>query len=70
VLSNAGAAISPSTGYVSGAPTSPVGIAIDISGNVWIANSGTGGVTELIGGAAPVAPLATAVANKTTGARP
>jgi hypothetical protein len=48
----------------------PTGISIDISGNVWISNGGNNSVTEILGGAAPVAPLAIATQNVTLGARP
>jgi hypothetical protein len=34
--------------------TSPRGLAIDSSGNVWVATGDTGGVVELVGAAAPV----------------
>jgi hypothetical protein len=61
-FSNGGAAISPSTGYTHGG-ISPSGLAIDKSGNVWVASgtttavSGTsfyGAITEFVGAAAPV----------------
>jgi hypothetical protein len=58
VLSNAGAAISPATGY-SGPGTKPAGIAIDISGSVWIPSSTANTVIRILGAAAPVVPLAT-----------
>ena len=59
VLSNTGAAVSPSTGY-SGPGTAPGGIAIDISGSVWITSSTANTVTRILGAAVPVVPLATA----------
>jgi predicted extracellular nuclease len=68
VFTSAGVALSPSTGYTG--YSIPVGIAIDLSGNVWVSNSGSNTVTEILGAAAPAAPLATAVSNGTTGARP
>jgi large repetitive protein len=68
-LSNAGTAITPSTGYASSSLSTPTAVGIDISGNIWLAN-GNNSVTEIIGGAAPAAPLATAVGNGTTGVRP
>jgi subtilase family serine protease len=64
VLSNAGAAVSPSTGY-SGPGTKPAGIAIDISGSVWIPSSTANTVTRILGAAAPVVPLATGAASGT-----
>jgi sugar lactone lactonase YvrE len=50
-LTNAGNAISPSTGFV--ASSYPVSIAIDGSGDVWVPGY-TGTVTEFIGAATPV----------------
>jgi streptogramin lyase len=56
--SNAGAAISPSTGYQGGNLNAPSFLAIDASGDVWVPNYGDNSVTELIGAAAPaVTPL-------------
>jgi hypothetical protein len=49
------------------------GIAVDPSGNVWIANfvSGTGGVEEIVGAAIPtVTPIALALKNGTVAAKP
>jgi hypothetical protein len=72
VLSNAGAAVSPSTGYcITANPSTgtcvtgskPAGIAIDISGNVWIPSSTANTVTRILGVAAPVVPLATGAAS-------
>jgi hypothetical protein len=50
--------------------SSPAGIAVDLAGSVWVANTGNSSLTRILGGAAPVAPLATAAANGTSGARP
>jgi len=48
----------------------PNGIAVDGSGNVWVAN-GSNNAVELIGAATPVVtPIAVALANNTLGARP
>jgi ligand-binding sensor domain-containing protein len=58
VVSNAGAALSPATGY-SGPGTKPAGIAVDSSGSVWVPSSTANTVTRILGVAAPVAPLAT-----------
>ncbi|WP_176441919.1 protease pro-enzyme activation domain-containing protein [Granulicella rosea] len=78
-LTSTGTAISPSTGYTgvttatTGGATNysaPAGIAIDLSGNVWVSNSTANTVTEILGAATPAAPLSTAVTNVTTGARP
>ena len=62
VLSNTGAAVSPSTGY-SGPGSKPAGIAIDISGSVWIPSSTANTVTRILGVAAPVVPLAMGAAS-------
>jgi streptogramin lyase len=72
VLSNAGAAVSPSSGYCGpatlptgycGASTTPAGIAIDISGSVWVPSSSANTVARILGAAAPVVPLATGAAS-------
>lgn len=70
VFTNAGVPISPSTGYRGGGLSQPTAVAIDLSGNVWISNFNNDTVTEFIGGAAPSAPLSTALTNNTTGVRP
>lgn len=70
-LTNAGLALSPSTGYPASGATSTTGsLAIDLSGNVWVTNSSGNGLTEILGVAAPVAPPSTSLANGTTGAQP
>jgi NHL repeat-containing protein len=38
--------ISPASGYTGGGLNTPVGIVVDASGNLWIANSGNNSVTE------------------------
>jgi hypothetical protein len=74
VLGNSGTAVSPSTGYcisvspstgVCGPGTKPGGIAIDISGSVWIPSNTANTVTRILGAAAPVVPLATGAASGT-----
>ena len=71
LFTNSGSAVSPSGGIVDpGTLSTPRGIAVDLGGSVWITNSGNSTLTRVLGAAAPVAPLATAAANKTTGARP
>jgi sugar lactone lactonase YvrE len=67
VLSNAGALISTTSDPSFSAPA---GVAIDSSGNVWIANGTTSTVDEIVGGAAPAAPLANAVVSATPGVKP
>jgi hypothetical protein len=59
-----GVAISPPTGYTGGGLSQPEGIAIDASGNAWVANSGylwtgmgsIGSVTEFSSSGKPVSP--------------
>jgi hypothetical protein len=70
LFANNGTALSPSNGFTDTSLSTPGGIAIDLGGSVWIANSGNNSVTRILGAAAPAAPLATAAANKTTGAKP
>jgi hypothetical protein len=53
-FTNAGAAVSPSTGYTGGQQGFGWGIAIDGSGDTWVANYDKGSITELIGSATPV----------------
>jgi hypothetical protein len=48
----------------------PSGVAIDISGNVWIADSQSNTLHEIVGGGLPTQPLATAVTKKTPGTEP
>lgn len=60
-LSSSGAFLSPSGGYAGGGVTSPRSIAIDQSGNAWIANylggvQPTGSVTELSSTGAALSP--------------
>jgi streptogramin lyase len=70
-LSNAGTAISPSIGYTASNISSPQGIAIDASGDVWIANTGSASVTEFIGVGAPiVTPIAQALTEGKLAQRP
>jgi hypothetical protein len=90
-FTNAGAAISPATGFVGGAcsgctnasttGTSPTyllrkysgsrGVAVDGSGNVWEANTGTAYVTVVVGVASPtVTPLATGIKSGTLASKP
>jgi streptogramin lyase len=61
-LTNARAAVSPTSGYTA-AGASASGIAIDISGSVWMPSSTGNTVTRLLGAAAPVVPLATAASS-------
>ena len=70
LFNNSGTALTPSTGYTDSSLSTPSGIAIDLGGSVWIANQGNNSVTRILGAAAPAAPLSTAAANKTTGAKP
>jgi sugar lactone lactonase YvrE len=55
-LSSSGVGISDSNyGYQGGNITQPTGISVDISGDLWVANTGGGGVVEVIGIATPTA---------------
>jgi len=65
-------AVSPSTGYTAGGTLgSPYGIAVDGSGNVWVASNYVASITELVGAATPVAtPLSAAIASGLTANRP
>jgi len=67
VVSNAGATISTTVGSTT---TAPSAVAVDISGNVWVANPAANSVDEIVGGAAPTAPLANAVQNAKPGTEP
>ena len=64
-------ALSPNAGYSGGGLSTPTGLAIDNSGNVWVTNTGDSSLTEFVGAAAPVVtPLATAVKNVDQGGQP
>lgn len=66
-----GAALSPSTGYISAGATGEVGIAVDGSGNVWTTDNSVNSLFEYIGVASPaVTPLQAAVKNNQLGKRP
>ena len=70
LFADSGAPLSPYYGFTDPSLSTPAGIAIDLAGSVWIANHGNNSMTRILGAAAPVAPIATAVANNTTGAKP
>ena len=59
-ISSTGTVISPAGGFQNSDFSAPQGIAIDASGNVWVANSGgqsnatAGSITQLVGVAAPI----------------
>jgi sugar lactone lactonase YvrE len=53
-LNPSGAAISPATGFSGPAVNEPHGLAIDLSGNLWVVNQGGATVTVFYGLAAPV----------------
>ena len=76
-LTNAGAFLSPTAGFkgVTGYPTGSFlntsGIAVDQSGNVWIANGSSNFLTEFVGAAVPTTmPLSQSVHLNKLGARP
>jgi streptogramin lyase len=70
LFTNAGAPLSPSAGFTASGLSTPSAVAVDLDGSVWIANKGNNTMTRFLGAAAPVAPIATSVANNTTGAKP
>jgi hypothetical protein len=69
VAGSAEKSLSPSVGYLSGTGlvNGPAAIAVDNSGDVWIANKGNSTVTEIIGSATPVT---TPLAAQTPGVEP
>ena len=75
ILDNNGNAVTGRSGLRHSSLLNPVAVAIDSSGNAWVANAGSGGsvggVVEFIGVAAPVqTPLSGAVFSQTIGVRP
>jgi hypothetical protein len=66
-ISNAGAVVSTTQGSTSAGGS---GVAIDLSGNVWVTNPTSNSVDEIIGGATPVTPLANAVSTGTPATKP
>jgi hypothetical protein len=75
-LSNSGSPISGTFGYNAGVLLDPLFLALDGSGDIWVADQQYGsdsgfGLSELIGAAVPVVtPIATGVKNTTLGIRP
>jgi hypothetical protein len=70
-ITNAGTAISGTGGYTGGSMSTPYGLAVDMSGNVWVGNAGANRLVELIGAATPVvAPLSVAAGASKLGTRP
>jgi len=81
-FTNAGVAISPSTGFSGGSYTSsgttyartytsPRGIATDGTGNIWVANTSGTYVTVVVGQATPVVtPLSLGIKNGTLATAP
>ncbi len=70
-LTDTGAVISPSTGYLANPATRADGVAIDPSGNVWYDSYSAAVLYEVVGAAAPtVTPLSYAVANSKLGVTP
>jgi len=49
------AALSPAAGYAAAGKLQPFGIAVDASGNLWVANYGSDSLTKFLGIVAPVA---------------
>jgi DNA-binding beta-propeller fold protein YncE len=51
--------------------STPSALAVDTSGNLWVANSGNSTVTVFVGAADPVVtPLSVAAENQTQGVKP
>ncbi len=70
-FTNAGAVVSPALGYESDSLATPLSVAVDGSGNVWLRNTGNSTVTAFVGAGVPVVtPLALGVKNNTLGSRP
>jgi hypothetical protein len=72
VLTNAGVAVTPSSGFVlPGSAGTPTSLLIDGSGAVWLANSSNATVTKVIGAAAPIiTPTVTATTTNSLATRP
>ena len=59
------------SGYYDSSLNDPIGLAVDSSGNVWMANYFGDSITEFVGLGSPVVtPIAAGVANNTLGTRP
>jgi sugar lactone lactonase YvrE len=73
-FSNAGTAITPTTGYTSGAASdfvTPSALVLDTTGGVWVANKTGNSITHVFGAAAPViTPLVKAVTASALGTKP
>jgi len=61
---------SAQVGYTDTTLLKPGGVAIDLSGNVWITDSQSNTVHEVIGGGLPTAPLANAVQSASPATEP
>ena len=48
--------ISPASGYSGGGVNTPIGIAIDSAGSIWVANSGNNSISEMTGNGLPISP--------------
>jgi hypothetical protein len=70
-FTNAGTVVSPALGYESDSLATPLSVAVDGSGNVWLRNTGNATVTAFVGAGVPVVtPLALGVKNNTLGSKP
>ena len=65
-----GSVVSPATGYMSSFMNFPNGIAVDLSGNVWVSDSTAGAIVFIGLGNPVVTPIATAVKNNKLGMLP
>ena len=55
-LSSSGAVLSGDSGFTGGGINGPLGVAIDVAGHVWTANSGTWTVSEFSSTGSPISP--------------
>jgi NHL repeat len=55
-FSSSGTAISPAAGYTGGGLNAPEGIAVDSSGNIWVANNGDNSLSEFSSAGVPISP--------------
>jgi hypothetical protein len=70
VLNSSGQPVTTALTFAATGNGAAGGIAIDLSGNVWVTSPAADTVMEILGGASPVAPLATELTKGTTGERP
>jgi streptogramin lyase len=74
-FSNAGTALTPTTGYTGLTTPSdfatPTSLVLDTTGGIWVTNKSTNSITHVFGAATPVTtPLSQAVTSSTLGTKP